>query len=80
MVKRIQITELKAKKEGKITPKMVLENLLDHIERNPENILRVAIVAFDDDDRYVTANSSMKYGELISMHEIAKLIAYDEME
>jgi hypothetical protein len=79
MGKLFNFDEVKAKKDGKITPLAVAESVVDYIKKNPGAVEKLAIVVRMDDGMINTAMSTMSYLELIGIHDTAKQIAYEEM-
>lgn len=80
MGKLINFTELKADKEGVLTPLVVLESTLEWIREKPGDIKNIAIVVSHEDGIVNTAMSTMSYLELIGLHATAQAIAIDEMD
>jgi len=72
------LSEEKAKKEGKVTPKALLENLLAAVDRG--EVVEVAYVAIDNDDRTRTGWSKMSTIKAIGLLEVGKDIMMRNME
>ena len=72
-----QFNEYKAKKEGVITPKILIENLLDVIKDG--DIESVAFVARQIDGTISAGWTDMTHTEAIGMLEVAKLQVIKDM-
>lgn len=80
MGKLFSIEELRAEKDGTITPLVVVESTLEWIRNNPGDIERIAIVVSHKDGVINTAMSTMGYLELIGLHATAQVVAIEEMD
>lgn len=78
--KILSFEELKADKEGTITPKAVVESVLQYLDASANKVEKIALVTLHEDGTINTAASTMTYMELIGLHEVAKTIAIEEME
>jgi len=73
----ISLNEYRAKKEGKVTPKKLVENLMQYVEEN-ECELMVCVIKTKSGD----INTSFSHGfhsEHIGLLEIGKVQIIDEM-
>lgn len=80
MAKTYDFVEFKAGKEGKITPKAVVESVNEWIDNNPNKIQKIAIVVILEDGTINTAMSTMSYLEVIGLFATAQAISNEEMD
>lgn len=74
----VDLAEKKAKKEGKVTPKALIQNLLAAVERG--EVVEVAYVAIDKDDVTRAGWSKMSTIKAIGLLEVGKDILIRNME
>lgn len=74
----VELSEHKSKKEGKVTPKRLVENLLAAIERG--EVKEVAIVSVGEDELVRAGWSQMPTLKAIGLLEVGKDIMMKDME
>ncbi|MED3974592.1 hypothetical protein P4639_14460 [Priestia megaterium] len=74
----VELSEHKSKKEGKVTPKRLVENLLAAIERG--EVKEVAIVSVGEDELVRTGWSQMSTIKAIGLLEVGKDTMMKDME
>lgn len=79
MEKIIDFNELKANKNGDLTPRAVVNSVAEFIGNNPGDVEMIAIVVRMSDGRINTAYSTAKHLELMGLYETGKLLVYDDM-
>jgi len=80
MTRVFDFTELKATKQGKVTPLFLVETLLDHIKNNPGDVQKMAIVTLHQGDRLSFSQTSMNHLELIGLHAAGQSYGVAEMD
>ncbi|WP_257008275.1 hypothetical protein [Bacillus sp. FJAT-45350] len=71
------VNEYRAKKEGRITPKMLVEMLKKELESG--DVESIAYVYKKKDGTVVAGWTDMFHTEVVGLYEIAKLQAIDDM-
>lgn len=76
-MKVIDFNESKAEKNGVVTPRALIENLLSAIEKG--EVESVAYVIKCKDDILKAGNSTMNSTEVIGLFEVGKQLVIDDM-
>lgn len=76
--KTINFSELKAERDGTITPLALAENILKYVQDH--DVQHMAVVVAHRDGLINTAQTTMNYLELIGLHATAQAIAIEEMD
>ncbi|AUO14784.1 hypothetical protein [Priestia megaterium] len=74
----VELSEHKSKKEGKVTPKRLVENLLAAIERG--EVKEVVIVSVGEDELVRAGWSQMSMIKAVGLLEVGKDIMMKDME
>lgn len=75
----VDFLELKAKRNGSITPLMVAESIMEYIKKNGD-IEQLAVVVKHRDGVIDTANSTMQRLELVGLWATAQSMEIENMD
>lgn len=80
MAKTYNFSEMKAAKEGIITPKAVVESVIDWMENSPNKIKKIAVVVELEDGWIETALSHMNHLEGIGLFALGQEKTSEDMD
>jgi hypothetical protein len=75
MQKLIELSELKASKEGILTPKALISNVLDHIDEIEE----IVVIIRKKDEEIIHGCSEMNQSKAVGLCELGKMLIINDM-
>jgi hypothetical protein len=75
MSKLVEFSELKANKDGILTPKALITNVLDHIEEVEE----IVVIIRKKDEEIIHGCSEMNQSKAVGLCELGKMLIINDM-